>query len=335
MDSNRILLVDDNPGMIQVMARILSGIGQLQFATSGVGAMQQARDMPPDLILLDADMPGMNGYDVCAALKSDAILADIPVIFVTGHGEQVFELKGLEIGAVDFLTKPISEPLLLARVKTQLRVKHLTDELRRIGTIDALTETVNRRAFDTALQREWKRGLRSGDPICLLMVDVDHFKLFNDHFGHPAGDACLRTVAQVLQRTAQRPGDIVARYGGEEFALLLPQTPCAGAERLAHRLLEALQAVRMPHPASPTADHVAVSIGIGCYDEHSPGWVAPSGGTPGEFHGGTRSGVDQVRIATDLIDSADKALYAAKRAGRAQAWRLAIGDAGAPCRATA
>lgn len=149
--NSKILLVDDDPGMIQVMARILSGLGQLCFAMNGAAALQQAREMVPDLILLDAEMPGMNGYQVCEALKADPALAHVPVIFVTGHSGQDHELKGLEIGAVDFLAKPISEPLLLARVRTQLRVKHLTDELQRIWTVDALTETMNRRAFDDAL----------------------------------------------------------------------------------------------------------------------------------------------------------------------------------------
>jgi diguanylate cyclase (GGDEF)-like protein len=322
MDAMRILLVDDNPGMIQVMARILSCVAQLQFATSGAAALQQARDTPPDLILLDAEMPGLNGYEVCEALKADPHLADIPVIFVTGHGEQAFELKGLEIGAVDFLTKPISEPLLLARVKTQLRVKHLTDELKRISTVDALTETLNRRAFDTALSREWKRGLRAGEPICMLMVDVDHFKLFNDNYGHPAGDACLRAVAQALKRAVLRPADIVARYGGEEFALLLPQTPRAGAQHLVKRLLDAVQAVKIPHAASPTASHLSVSIGIGCYDMESRGWLGPSAEL--------RDTSDITYTPAGLVDSSDKALYAAKRAGRAQAWLLDIADVDAP-----
>jgi diguanylate cyclase (GGDEF)-like protein len=322
MNSKRILLVDDNPGMIQVMARVLSGMGQLQFATSGAAALQQAREAPPDLILLDAEMPGMSGYDVCEALKSDVALAHIPVIFVTGHDEQAFELKGLEIGAVDFLTKPISEPLLQARVKTQLRIKHLTDELRRIGTVDALTETVNRRAFDTDLAREWKRSLRFGEPICVLMIDVDHFKLFNDSYGHPAGDACLRTVAQVLKRAVLRPADLVARYGGEEFALLLPQTSRAGAEHVAHRMLDAVEAVEIAHAKSPTSNHVTVSIGIGCYDNESSCWTEPSADS--------RFVTDVVCNSADLVRAADKALYAAKHAGRAQTWWLDINDVDAP-----
>lgn len=318
MDEKRILLVDDSPGMIQVMARVLSGAGLLQFATTGASALEQVRKEPPDLILLDAEMPGMSGYDVCLALKRDPVLADIPVIFVTAHSEQAFELKGLEVGAVDFLTKPISEPLLLARVRTQLRVKHLTDELKRIAAFDALTETLNRRAFDSALDREWKRGLRSGDPMSMLMVDVDHFKLFNDNYGHPAGDACLRSVAQALRRVVLRPADIVARYGGEEFAILLPQTPRVGAEHLARRVVDIVASIHIPHRASPTASHVTVSVGLSAYDNESSGWVDPSPDS--------RFMSSPALSATDLVQAADKALYAAKRNGRAQAWWLDIAD---------
>jgi len=324
MHSN-ILLVDDNPGMIQLMGRILSGVGQLRFATTGAAALQQARNLQPDLMLLDAEMPGMSGYQVCEAMRADPVLRDVPVVFVTAHSGPEFELKGLGIGAVDFIAKPISEPLLIARVKTQLRIKHLTDELRRIATIDALTEVANRRSFDDSLAREWKRGLRTGDPIGLLMIDVDHFKLFNDRYGHPAGDSCLRSVAQALRSVTLRPADLVARYGGEEFSMLLPQTPRAGAERLAHHVLDAVEALGIPHEASPTARHLTVSIGIGCYDEDSVCWVES---TPD-------SDFDSILPfgETELLRSADRALYRAKGDGRARALLLDISDVDAPMQA--
>ncbi len=316
--ASNILLVDDEPGMIQLMARILSGIGQLRFATSGAAALQRAREAVPDLMLLDAEMPGMSGFQVCEAMKLDPALCDVPVIFVTAYSGNEFELRGLDIGAVDFIAKPISEPLLLARVRTQLRVKHLTDELRRIATIDALTEVSNRRAFDKSLGCEWMRGLRAGTPISLLLVDVDHFKLFNDRYGHPAGDGCLRSVAQALRGACLRPADLVARYGGEEFALLLPHTPRAGAEHMAKRALDAVASLGVPHEASPTAQTVTVSVGVGSYDEHSPCWIERAAG-PVVYAPSTRT-------ADDLIRCADQALYDAKRGGRAQAWRRDIDD---------
>ncbi|TAK92031.1 MAG: diguanylate cyclase [Burkholderiaceae bacterium] len=314
-----LLLVDDNPGLIQVMGRILSGQGKIRFATNGLVALQLMRQSPPDLVLLDAEMPGMNGYEICIEMKADPLLADIPVIFVTAHSEIEFELKVLEIGAVDFISKPISEPLLLARVKTQLHIKRLTDELRRIATVDPLTELVNRRKFDQTLESEWQRSLRHSEPICLLMIDVDHFKLFNDRYGHPAGDDCLRRVARALSSVTQRPADLVARWGGEEFAILLPNTDRAGAQSLAQEALEAVSNLAIRHEDSTVATHVTVSLGIGCYDETSACW-APPVAQP-------RSEPAAKRTASDLVHAADQALYAAKQLGRARVCFLDINDA--------
>jgi len=303
--------------MVQVLGRILSALGPVRFATSGEKALEKARVHPPDLMLLDVEMQGLSGFEVCEAMKADPALCNVPVILVTAHGGGEFELKGLEAGASDFITKPVSEPLLLARVRTQLRVKRLTDELRWIATIDALTEVSNRGTFDAVLRREWKRGARSHVPMSLLMVDVDHFKLFNDHYGHPAGDSCLRLVAQALKSVCLRPADLVARYGGEEFVLLLPETPRAGAEHVASRVLAAVAALGIPHEASLTAAHVTVSIGISYYDEHSPSWagraVHPAAKLP-------------ARTPQDMVRCADHALYEAKHRGRAQARQLDLDE---------
>ena len=317
-----ILLVDDDPAMIRIMGRILSGLGMLRFATDGVSALRQVREHAVDLILLDAEMPGMSGYQVCDALKADSDLRDVPVIFVTANSGIEFELRGLELGAADFIAKPISEPLLVARVKTQLRIKRLNDELRRLSTIDALTELKNRRSFDDSLAREWNRGLRAGDPISLLMIDIDHFTLLNDRYGHPAGDLCLRSLAQALPAACLRPADVVARYGGEEFAILLPQTLCTGAEHVAARVLEAVESLCIPHEGSPTASYVTASVGLACYDGHRDRGVS-SGRVPA-FRPPWSSN------SSDLVECADMALYAAKRRGRARAWRLDVVDMARP-----
>jgi diguanylate cyclase (GGDEF)-like protein len=318
MKNDNILLVDDDPGAIQLMARILSNVGCLRFATSGEDALRLARESAPDLVLLDTEMPGMSGFETCRALKADPTLTDVPVIFVTGHSEAAFEVSGFELGAADFIAKPVSPPLLLTRVKTQLRVKRLSDELRRIATIDSLTGVANRRRFDEVLEREWRRARRSGDPMALLMIDVDHFKLFNDRYGHPAGDACLRSVAEALVSASLRPADLVARYGGEEFGVLLPQTPRQGAGHVARGILDAVAALGIAHETSPTARHLTVSVGIGCYDDESKFWVHPS----------ARSRVgDEARALRSpgaLLQAADQALYAAKHAGRAQSRLLDI-----------
>lgn len=294
--TTELLLVDDNPTMVQLLARMLAGMGRLRFATNGAAALEQLRKLPADLVLLDAEMPGMSGFEVCEAMKADPALADVPVIFVTGHSDAAFELRGLEAGAVDFIAKPVSEPLLLARVRTQLRLKRLTDELRRLATVDGLTGLSNRRAFDAALEREWQRALRDGEPLALLLMDVDHFKKYNDHYGHPAGDACLQAVAGALQRMANRPADLAARYGGEEFALLLPHTTLEGAGHMAARVQDAVAALALPHAASPTRPTVSISIGVSGRMPETPPALGPA----------------------DLLARADQALYAAKTAGRAR-----------------
>lgn len=324
MTNDDILLVDDDVGSIQLMARILSGLGRIRFAMNGADALRLAREQAPDLMLLDTEMPGLSGFETCRELKANPALAETPVIFVTSHSEPSFEVSGFELGAADFIAKPVSAPLLLARVKTQLRVKHMADELRRIATIDPLTSVANRRRFDESLEREWRRGQRTNDALSLLMIDVDHFKLFNDRYGHLVGDRCLCAIAQALVRSSGRPGDLVARYGGEEFAVLLPQTPRGGAEHVARAILEALQSLDIAHDASPTAPHVTVSVGIGCYDEDSDCW-RPTG-VERRAGDGLRSG----RSAVDLVNAADKALYAAKRAGRDRAWVLDLAHLDAP-----
>ena len=315
-----ILLVDDDPGTIRVLAAILADVGNLAFAISGHDALRMAHESIPDLILLDAEMPGMNGYLVCEALKADRELAHVPVIFVTSHREPEFELSGFELGASDFIAKPLNAALVLARVKAQLRVKHLADELRRIATTDGLTGVANRRRFDEALEQEWGSARRAGDALALLMIDVDHFKAFNDLYGHPAGDTCLLSLAQAMSCACLRPADLVARYGGEEFAVLLPKTSKVGAEHVARAVLDAVDALAIAHEGSATAAHVTVSVGIASCDADSTCWLPLSADL---------RLVDRAAagcFAKDLVHAADKALYAAKNAGRARASAQDIDD---------
>jgi diguanylate cyclase (GGDEF)-like protein len=299
MKNSSILLVDDDLVIIRSMSRILSNVAELRFALDGDTALRLARESPPDLILLDAEMPGTSGFQVCETLMADPEFADVAIIFVTSHSDTEVHIAGLELGAVDFIAKPISEPLLLARVKSQLRIKRLTDELRHTSTVDALTQIANRRRFDARLSREWLRCAREKDGLAVLLIDVDYFKRFNDHYGHPAGDGCLRAVALTLEQSCQRPSDLVARYGGEEFAILLPDVTLAGAQHVAQRVLDAMDVLALPHAGSSIASHVTVSVGIGFLDS-----------------------VPQACTERDLILAADKALYAAKGAGRAQVWAL-------------
>ncbi len=319
-----ILLVDDDPGTIQLMARMLNDLGDLRFATNGQDALRLAHESTPDLILLDTEMPGLSGFDVCRRLKADPALVGVSVIFVTSHSEPEFEIAGFELGAADFIAKPVSERLVRARVKTQLRVKHMADELRRIAMIDGLTAVANRRHFDETLDLEWRRSRRSGQPLALLMIDVDHFKPFNDQYGHPAGDVCLQSVALALMSVSLRPADLVARYGGEEFVVLLPGTSRAGAEHVARAVLDAVEGLEIAHEASLTAQYVTVSVGVACYDDDSPCWAPPSPASRFRDDLSTRC------FPHELVQAADKALYSAKRSGRARARLLDIADVDAP-----
>jgi diguanylate cyclase (GGDEF)-like protein len=331
LDSS-ILIVDDDPGLVQVMNQILSEVGNLRFATNGPDALRLARESAPDLILLDAEMPGMSGFQLFEALRLAPELANVPVIFITGHSEPDFEVSALEMGAVDFIVKPFTASLVRARVRTQLRVQHMAAKLSRIALTDSLTGVANRLQFDDMLQREWRRCRRGGDPLSLLLVDVDHFKAYNETHGRPAGDAALQRVADALALVCRRPADVVARCGGDELMVMLPQTDRNGAWFVAHAILEAVGALAIPHGKSPTHRNLTVSIGIGAYDELSACWAV---------HGPDLRRDSAVPPspceATDLVLAADQALRLAKRVRRAQAGVCDISSVGAqePARAGA
>jgi len=321
---HNILLVDDDPGTIKLIGCALAEVGDVRIATSGKDGLRLMRELVPDLVLLDAEMPGMSGFEVLEEMKEDPILTAVPVIFVTSHSETAFEVAGLEMGAADFIAKPINTPLVAARARTQLRMKGLNDDLRRLSSIDALTGVANRRWFEESLEREWLRARRSGEPLSLLLVDIDHFKLFNDCYGKPAGDACLRSVAQALVVACLRPADSVARYDGKEFALLLPQTARAGAEHIARRILDAAEVLDIRHESSPTSSRVTVSIGVAYYDTAGVCWLPTSADVRNANTARARD------FARALVKAAEAALSAAKDAGRARARSLDIVDVDTP-----
>ena len=306
-----ILVVDDDLSAIQALGKALQGLGVIRFATRGADALRLAREAPPDLILLDGEMPGMSGFEVCTELKADTMLAHIPVIFVTSHAGHEVEAAGFEAGAADFIAKPIRSAIVNARARTHIALKLSSDRLRALSTTDGLTGLANRRAFDVALESQWRCMVRRAEPLSLLMVDVDHFKSYNDHYGHPAGDVCLIQVAHTLRDELRRPSDMAARYGGEEFALLLPSTDRHGAAAVVRQVLAAMQQLAIAHAHSDCAVHVTVSVGISSYDRESPSWIAG----PGVNQSDRRAAA----TPSDLVAAADGALYAAKRAGRARA----------------
>ncbi|MFO1433850.1 MAG: diguanylate cyclase [Candidatus Competibacteraceae bacterium] len=288
----KIVIIDDSPADIHILGGILGKDYQLFFATNGTDGLDIVMRERPDLILLDVVMPDMDGYAICKRLKADRLLCDIPVIFVTALSEVSEETKGLEIGAVDYLTKPVSAPIVKARVRTHLELKRHQDLLRQLACLDGLTCVANRRRFDELLEQEWRRSLRTGQPLSLILADVDDFKAYNDHYGHLAGDECLRLVASTLAAAVKRPMDLLARYGGEEFACLLPETDLAGAIVVARRLVEGVAELRIPHPYSGVAAWVTISAGVASLV----------------------SGQEQ--SAVELVRAADTCLYRAKHEGR-------------------
>jgi diguanylate cyclase (GGDEF)-like protein len=303
----RILLVDDDPAIIQALRRALTGVGELYFATNGRQALQMVRELRPDAVLLDAGMPDIGGLQVCETLRADPELVDVPVLFVTRHNEPEMEQAALEAGAVDFITKPIRPSIVAMRVKTHLRLRAANDRLRRLASIDSLTGLANRRTFDDTMEREWRRCLRGGKPLSLVMIDVDFFKQYNDHYGHTRGDECLTGVAGAIRACMHRPFDLVARYGGEEFVALLPETDATGALHVGQHVLANVESRALPHAHSAIRGHVTVSVGVSSYDNTCDAWVGTE--TPQ---------LTTCAEAADLIGAADLGLYAAKRAGRAQ-----------------
>ena len=288
----RLLVVDDQPVNIQALHQAFGADHQVLMATSGEQALALCVNQQPDLVLLDVVMPGMDGHEVCRRLKADAATCDIPVIFVTAHNDEAAETLGLELGAVDFISKPINPKIVRARVRTHLTLKAQSDLLRQWVYIDGLTGVHNRRYFDERLAAEWGRAARSGGALSVVLLDVDLFKRYNDRYGHQAGDDCLRRVATALKLGLRRPCDLVARYGGEEFVCLLPDTTLPGAMQLAQQLGAAVHALQIEHGDSAVSAVVTASLGV----------CTQPGGVPGS--------------AAALLREADAQLYRAKSEGR-------------------
>ena len=288
------LIIDDDPIIIRLISLVLKSDGKVLFATNGADGLALARDHRPDLILLDAEMPGMTGFEVCAALRGAPATADIPVIFVTGHSDSSHEIRALGVGAVDFISKPIHPPIVRLRVQTHLTIKRQADALRRLSQTDGLTGVLNRRAFDDILAAEWIRAQRARTPLGLLMIDLDCFKAYNDHYGHSAGDGCLKSVVGALATVVRNPPDSLARFGGEEFVCLLPGADIDGAVTVGRRVLTEVRGLGLRHDYSDAADHVTISIGAAAMSPE------PEQG------------------AEVLIEAADCRLYQAKEAGRNQ-----------------
>ena len=289
----KVLIVDDQPQSVETLSRLLESIYAVTNALSGEEALELASGQTFDIILLDVNLPGISGYDVCERIASSKCNAETPVIFVSGCASIDSEVRGLQKGAVDYVLKPVTITPLMFKIENHLKSVRYRRDLEISQGLDHLTCIANRRTFDFYLEREIERARRKNGFISLIMLDVDWFKSFNDLYGHLAGDRCLRVLAQVMTNCCVRSSDLCARYGGEEFAIVLPDTRYDGAVELSRRLGNEFRRVAIPHERSKYG-HVTASMGIAAVQ------------------------VDERTTPKCLIQLADSALYRAKASGKAK-----------------
>jgi diguanylate cyclase (GGDEF)-like protein len=276
--------------------RLLDGIvDRVLKADSPTAGIRIATQDQPDAILLDVNMPQIDGFKVCRHLQENPTTREIPIVFLTADQNPDNLAKALDAGASDYISKPFNEIELEARVRVVLRTKQMIDLLRKRARIDAVTGLDNRAAMDDKLVASASTFHRTGDPVALLMIDLDHFKDINDTYGHGVGDDVLRRVGASI-RAGCRPYDTACRFGGDEFGVILPKTDTACAEQIAERILKVIQKIRIRSGGD--------EIKIAC-----SGGLASSTELPSDFE------------PSDLLKAADEALYKAKSEGRN---RLAI-----------
>jgi diguanylate cyclase (GGDEF)-like protein len=296
----KILLVEDSATLRHAMCQYISEAGhETVVAQSGEEALQMLEDTPVDLIIMDVEMPGLDGFETTRLIREWLGGHWVPIIFLSGKDEDYSYRDGIEAGGDDYLIKPISPVIIKAKIRAMARIaemrdqlKHLNAELAVLSQLDSLTQILNRRTFSELAEHEWLLAVRHQSPTSVLMIDVDHFKPYNDHYGHPAGDECLKTVTQAMKACLHRPADLLGRFGGEEFIALLPNTDSTGAERVAQCINKSVRALQLEHKFSPAGSVVTVSIG----------------GATCNYTTGHR--------LEEVIKSADRALYKAKHSGR-------------------
>lgn len=288
--SCEVLIVDDSELMRKLLVGCLQNICNVKTFKSAEEAIQYCHEEKPDLVLMDWVLEGMSGLDACKMMQSNPELSEIPIVFVTSNANEESQLQCWDAGAVDFVPKPIVPKTLQNRVRTHLNYKIQADILRNYSFIDGLTGIYNRRFFDTEVARLLKQRHRVSHSLSTVMIDIDFFKKYNDHYGHLAGDDVLKQVAIKLKDIVRRPLDSVCRYGGEEFVILLPDTPLQGARIIAKTLVRTIANMQIEHTQSP---HKFITISAG-----------------------VASATESCASVSSLMKNADKVLYEAKEAGR-------------------
>ena len=288
-----ILVVDDMTTTLLLLHDLLKDTYEVKIAKSGTKALEileSPNDI--DLILLDIEMPDINGYDVCKRIKNNETIKNIPIIFITGRTSQEDEEYGLNLGAIDYITKPFNNAIVKLRIKNYLNLKIKNDMLEKLSMYDGLTNIRNRRFFDETFEKTFNEIKRDKKSLAVLMIDIDFFKPYNDNYGHGQGDETLRKVAKALEKTIKRASDFVARYGGEEFVILLKDINKDGVEAVANNLLNAVRELKITHEFSKIENYVTVSIGVSYYNSSS----------------------DITKL--ELLLKADETLYNVKNSGR-------------------
>lgn len=288
-----ILVVDDMTTTLLLIHDLLKDTYEVKIAKSGTKALEileSPNDI--DLILLDIEMPDINGYDVCKRIKNNETIKNIPIIFITGRTSQEDEEYGLNLGAIDYITKPFNKAIVKLRIKNYLNLKIKNDMLEKLSMYDGLTNIRNRRFFDETFEKTFNEIKRDKKSLAVLMIDIDFFKPYNDNYGHGQGDETLRKVAKALEKTIKRASDFVARYGGEEFVILLKDINKDGVEAVANNLLNAVRELKITHEFSKIENYVTVSIGASFYNSSS----------------------DITKL--ELLLKADETLYSVKNSGR-------------------
>lgn len=296
----KILLVEDSATLRHAMSSYIRSAGHTPIvATCGEEALQIAEHTPVDMIIMDVEMPGLDGFETTRLIRE--WLGDhwIPIIFVTGKNDEEDLHEGINAGGDDYLTKPVSAVILQAKIRAMERITAMRDqmallnnELTKLSQTDGLTQLLNRRTFEAKAEKLWRQASRNKEPLAIIIMDVDHFKLYNDYYGHPAGDKCLQAISSVLKESVNRPSDLVGRYGGEEFVVLLTNTPKEGALHVAEDIRRGVEALYIKHRASTSDTKVTLSLGV----------------SSTTFTTGTS--------LAKQISQADKALYVAKQSGR-------------------
>lgn len=303
----KVLVADDSRSISQLLCSYIESMGhQVVYAADGAEAIEQYRKHSPDLVLLDVAMPVVDGYEAAKTLRKQYADDWVPIIFISARIADDDIARGIAAGGDDYLTKPVSEVVLEAKIQAMQRIANMrqkllqtsaqlaqaNQDLERISYMDGLTNLSNRRHFDIVAAKEWRSARRRQHPISIMLADVDHFKRYNDHYGHQQGDQCLINVARILNDNSPQDSHILARYGGEEFILLLPNYSEEDCCRIAGQMCKAVNQAALEHVASQTSNHVTISAG--CATMH------PSSGNS----------------LDELIRLADDALYEAKKQGR-------------------